>query len=448
MTKKEIKDKIREKKKLMNELNVRVQESNDLEEVRSANVTMTKYQNDIMDLEAKLDELEDRSKDPGCAEYFQGDAPENAQRVNGEIRSTYGGGSFKIGQGFETGSRKPSGIDTLALRSDESMVDRLPADQKRSLDLGKYVRGAVTGNWDNAAEERSAMSTSTTGVIIPQMLSAQIIDKARNLSLFTAAEVPVIPMTSNNLTIARVATDPVFAFKEELAEASESSFTLDSVELKAKTAYGYAYVSREAILSASNLSDILFKVFSQAFADMCDRGMLYGQTAEGSLVDYAPAGIMNDTDIHTVEATNVRYNDFIRAIGKIKKANGNPTVVGMNAATEELLSLLVDSNGQVLEVPKAFADLKKVVSNQLVEDENDGSDALVFDPKAMVIGLQNQLVFRMFQDTDYCIKRNAVGFQIYAMLDCVATQPKHIAKITGIKEVEPEPDVDPDNGEE
>ena len=44
------------------------------------------------------------------------------------------------------------------------------------------------------------------------------------------------------------------------------------------------------------------------------------------------------------------------------------------------------------------------------------------------------MVFRMFQDTDYCIKHGAVGFQIYAMLDCAAVQPKHIAKITGIKE--------------
>ena len=448
MTKKEIKEKIREKRKQINDLGAKVNESKDVNEVREANTKLLSLQNEILDLETQLDELEDRSKDPGCAEYFQGDAPENAQRVNGEIRSTYGGGSFKVGQGFETGSRKPSGIDTLALRSDESMVSRLSADQRRSLDLGKYVRGAVTGDWTNAAEERSAMSTSTVGTIIPEVLSAKIIDKARNLSLFTAAEVPIIPMTSNNLTIGRVATDPVFAFKEELAEASESSFTLDSVQLNAKTAYGYAYVSLEAIHSASNLSDILFQVFSQAFADMCDRGMLYGQKYNGSLVDYAPAGIMNDTDIHTVEATNVRYNDFIRAIGKIKKANGNPTVVGMNAATEELLSLLVDANGQVLEIPQAFVDLKKVVSNQLAEDENDGSDALVFDPKAMVIGFQNRLVFRMFQDTDYCISHGAVGFQLYAMLDCVATQPKHIAKITGIKEVEPEPDVDPDNGEE
>ena len=261
-----------------------------------------------------------------------------------------------------------------------------------------------------------------------------MIDKARNLSLFTAAGVPIVPMDTNNLTIARVAQDPEFAFKEELAEADESSFELEPVELKAKTAYGYAYCSLETIHSAQNLTDILYQVFSQAFADMCDRGMLYGQTASGSLVDYAPAGIMNDTDIHEIEAQNKGYVDFIKAIGAIRRANGTPSVVGMNAATEEYLALLTDSNAQILDEPKAFAALTKVVSNQLKEDTVNGSDALVFDPKAMIIGFQNRMVFRMFQDTDYCIKNGAVGFQIYAMLDCAAVQPKHIAKITGIKE--------------
>ena len=443
MTKKEIKDKIRDKKKMINDIYPKVMSSNDVNEIRAYSAQVDAYNNEILDLEAKLDELEEREKTPDNDAYFQATPPDDAEKRGSNPFKTVA--SFSCGSNG-SGTVKPSGIDTLALRSDETMSSRLGINQ-RSLDLGKYVRGAVTGNWTDAAEERSALSTTTTGVLIPQQLSAQIIDKARNLSLFTAAEVPVVPMTSNNLTIARVKTDPVFAFKDELAEASESSFELDSVQLKAKTAYGYAYVSLEAINSASNLSDILFRVFSQAFADMCDRGMLYGQEYQGSPVDYAPAGIMNDTDIHTVSATNIRYDDFIRAIGKIKRSNGTPAVVGMNAATDEILSLLTDSNGRGLEEPKAFAELKKIVSNQLVEDENDGSDALVFDPKAMVIGVQNQLVFRMFQDTDYCIKHGAVGFQIYAMLDCVATQPKHIAKITGIKEVEPEPDVDPDNGE-
>ena len=433
MTRKEIKDKIRAKKREVRELVQRAQVSQDVAEVRSINDTLTKLRNDLDELEAQLDELEE---DRAAMPPMSGDPiPANAVEVNGNVRDIFRNEqrSFYFGsQSAAAGSAEShmNDLHSFALRSNESLLSRVPKEERKSLDLGKYVRGAVTGIWDNATEERAAFTTSSTGVIIPQVLSAQVIDMARNVSLFTQAGVPIVPMDTNNLTIARVSEDPVFSFKEELAEADESSFSLEPIELKAKTAYGYAYCSLETIHSASNLSEILYQVFSRAFADMCDRGMLYGQNGAA----YAPAGIMNDSDVNTIQATNKHYSDFIRAIGAVRRANGNPTVVGMNAATEEQLSLMTDSNGNILEEPKAFADLQKVVSNQLIEDENTGSDALVFDPNAMIIGMQKQLVFRMFQDNDYCIKNGAMGFQIYAMLDCAATQPKHISKITGIKE--------------
>ena len=430
MTKKELKAQIRAKNKEISEQISKGMRSQDAAEVRSINDTLVKLHADLDELEAQLDELEEQEEQERSAmPVMSGDPiPENAQLVNGNIRSGFFYGSGNTAAG--AAESRVNGIGAFALRSNESLVSRVPKAERKTLDLGKYVRGSVTGNWNDATEERAAFTTSSAGVIIPQVLSAQVIDMARNVSLFAKAGVPIVPMETNNLTIARVAEDPVFAFKEELAEADESSFTLEPVELKAKTAYGYAYCSLETIHSASNLSEILYQVFSRAFADMCDRGMLYGQDGAA----YAPAGIMNDTDVNTIQASNRGFSDFIRAIGAVRRANGNPTVVGMNAATEEQLSLMTDSNGNILEEPKAFADLTKVVSNQLIEDENTGSDALVFDPKAMIIGLQNQLVFRMFQDTDYCIKNGAMGFQIYAMLDCAATQPKHITKITGIKE--------------
>ena len=110
--------------------------------------------------------------------------------------------------------------------------------------------------------------------------------------------------------------------------------------------------------------------------------------------------------------------------------------MGINAGTEEQLALVKDSNGNTLAMPPSLASLKQVVSNQLAEDETDGSDALVFDPKAMIIGLQNNLRFKIIDSTDYCIKNGAIGFQIYSMLDCAVVQPKHICKITGLKELQ------------
>lgn len=419
MKRSEIKEKIRAKDKEIEELHDQVAASHDVEEVRSLTDKARKLRDEKFELVKQLDDLEERDVIPDNAELRNADA----------VRAAFGAGnqsfSMSSGAGAANGMKNES---SYFLRSNESLVSRLPANERKQLDLGKFVRGAVTGNWNGAAEERAAISTSTAGVIIPPVLSAQVIDKARNVSLFTAAGVPIAPMPTNTLTIARVSDYPEFAFKEELEEAEASDLSLDKVELKSKTAYGYAYVSLEAIRSAENLSEVLYDAFSQSIADMCDRAMLYGQGSD----DFAPAGIMNDTDIHTVVASNRYYDDFIKAYGKVRRSNGIPTVVGMNAATEELLALLKDGNGNIIEEPKSFAALQKVVSNQLKEDAEAGSDALVFDPKAMIIGIQNDVSFRMFQDTDYCIKNGAVGFQIYAMLDCVTVQPKHIAKITGI----------------
>ena len=74
--------------------------------------------------------------------------------------------------------------------------------------------------------------------------------------------------------------------------------------------------------------------------------MLYGQYNGSSYDDFAPKGIINDMDINSIEfTTSEGYDAFIKAIGKIKRANGIPSTYCMNADTEEMLDLLKDSMG-------------------------------------------------------------------------------------------------------
>jgi len=307
--------------------------------------------------------------------------------------------------------------------------ERVIADTPNA--LADTVRGIVTGKWSRP-ELKNAISTSGTAVLIPSILSARVIDKARELSLFGAAGVPVVPMESNNLTISRIAEDPTFAFKAEGAAAEESSFTLDSVQLRSHTLYGYCYVTLEAIESSRNLEDILYHVFSQAAAQAIDQAMLYGQSdGEGGYDTFAPAGIMNDTDILTLASTG-GYSDFIRAAGKIRKENGVPTIAAMNSVTDEALQLLADPDGHFIEPPAAFTSLRKIVTNQLAYDAQTGSDALVFDAEAMLIGIQNNLRIRMIEGSDEAIRKGMVAFQLISMLDCKVIRPKAICKITGI----------------
>lgn len=417
MTNKEIRKFIRNKEEERQGLFTKSNASDDVEEVRSLGVKMDECNKVIG--EAK-DELENRQDEVRS---------DNGFNPNATFRSA----SFSM-NGGRTNDVVPADVDKLALRSSESLVSRLGLN--KNLDLGKFVRGMVTGNWENADEEKRSYTTTATGVLIPSVLSAEIIDAARNVSLFTSAGVPVVPMEAGNLKIAKVKKDPTFKFKAEGVAADENSdFELDSVDLKAKTIYGYAYVSLEAIESAKNLTDIIMQAFSQSMANGIDLGLLYGQyNSQSKPETFAPAGIMNDADVNTITATNNAYNDFIKAIGAVRRANGNPTAMGINAETEELLNLLTDNNGNYLEAPKVVADLQKIVSNQLKSDETAGNDALVFDPKAMVIGVQNDIRIRMITDSDECIKKGLVAFQIYSMVDGTATRPTHITKITGIKE--------------
>lgn len=416
MSKLELKKAIRAKEKEIRELQKRSNESTDVTEVRSIGDQIQAIIDELDELKTQLDELEDQEeKDERSLNPFKN----SVELRNGNVV-------------FSTGGAVSS--DGLALRSGDSMVSRCKDQSGKKLDLGKYVRGIVTGNWDNATEERSAMTTGSLGAVIPEVLSAKIIDYARNISIFGSANVPVYPMESNNLTIGRVASDPVFKFKAESTKGNEASFSLDSVELNAKTAYGYAYVSLEAINSAKNLTQILYSVFGQAIADAIDKGLLYGQynATTSSYDTFAPSGIMNDTDVEEVEATANIFTDIIKAVGAVKRNNGTPTVLGVNAVTEELMNLMSDDNGNFQEPPKSVSQLQQIVTNQLAYDETTGSDALVFDPEAIAIGIQKNVVVRMITDSDYCIENGMVGFQIYAMLDGKAVRPTHIAKITGI----------------
>lgn len=418
---------LKNEKEKRDSLYEKIKFSESIEEIRGIQVEIAKSETEIKKLKETIEERNKIEEDSAARDdNSYNDNPEQ-RAFNPLATYSYRNSHSNISSNDELG--------TIALRSKDKLIDILKlTSEERNLDIGKYIRGVVTGNWDGAESEKRALTTTATGVMIPAVLSAQIIDYARNLSLFSSADVPIIPMDSNNITISRIKSDPTFKFKEEGKEIKESSLELESVELKSKTCYGYAYVSLEAIQSSKNLSQTIVNTFSSAIASAIDKGMLYGQYNGSSYDDFAPKGIINDMDINSIEfTTSEGYDAFIKAIGKIKRANGIPSTYCMNADTEEMLDLLKDSNGKYLEKPNSVNELRKIVTNQLNSDEAKGNDALVFDSNSMIIGMQKNINIEMFTNTDECIKKGLVGFRIYSMIDCVATQPKKICKITGIK---------------
>lgn len=437
MTKKEIRDKIRGKKQEIRTVQKKAMCSQDVTEVRSLGETLDKLAKELDDLEDKLSDEDD----PDEGHPVDSGNPTDTEGRSFSPMAAYGTRSFTIGSGdMNVASSAPGDqYGGLALRSGETFVSRLPqGERQQSLDLGNYIRGAVFGNWEGAENERRAMNTTAGGILIPAVLSAEVMDTSRNISLFLGSGVSTIPMPSGNMTVARVTKDPSFKFYAELSEASPSEMELGSIELKAKTARGFCYVSKELLMSAQNLSSVLTRAFGGAIAEMIDKAFLYGQKSGSNADDFAPAGIMNDGAINTLTASAdgvKNYADIIKAIGCIRGKNGMPNTFAINSQTEELFNLFTDTTGQQLNVPNVVAGLNQIVTNQLSYDATAGSDALVYDNTALVVGIQNNIGIRMLDTTDYSVKHNATCFEVTAYLDCVAVRPDHIVKVTGIKPV-------------
>lgn len=309
-------------------------------------------------------------------------------------------------------------------------IDKMYANEE-NLDFGKYVKGALTGNWGNAENERkcyAALSTSTGGVIVPDVLSAEILKKIMNKSLIYRSGVPLVDMKSNNLSIAKVKSNPTGAFKAELATVSPSDAEFEAVELRSKTMYSLCKISLEMLHSAVNLTEVLQNAMADAVADTIDKACIYGSSVEGI------KGLANYDTVNKVTADATNYAQFVNAVGKIRKANGNPTIMGINADTDTTFNLLADTTGQPLNAPSVVDNLQRMVSNNLRNDlgvAKDESEALVYDPNAIIIGQQVGLRFEASRDLG--MNDGSVYLRIYTMLDMAVLRPEHISYISGLK---------------
>ena len=342
---------------------------------------------------------------------------------------------------IETDDKSRTGMISLGLNGavkNESKLTFLNSanilkvyENKDNLDLGKYVRGALTGSWHGAEKEMNefkALSTGTGQVLIPQSLSAEILAKVINKSLIYRSNVPIVDMPSGNLTIAKVLNNPTYGFKEELAPATPQDATFEGVTLKGKMVYGLMQVSLEVLHSAANLSSVLMQAMSDSVADAVDKAMLFGVGTTDI------KGIFNYDTINTVAATAIDYKSFVNAVGKVRALNGQPTIMGINASTDTALNLLADTTGQPLQAPKVIENLNKIVSNNLRNNLGTGtneSEAIVFDPNALIIG--NEVQFSIETSREKGFDNGSVWLRIYSLLDMAVVRPEYITHITALK---------------
>jgi HK97 family phage major capsid protein len=336
---------------------------------------------------------------------------------------------------------QPEATGQTVLKADQKFVDAVKGSypsEFENLSLGRLIRGYVTGNWDGAHLEMKAMgSTPTTagGILIPTVLAARIIDRARNLAAVLRAGAVTVPMTSNNLTMARVTGDVSAAWYAEAGTISESDMTFDAVTLTARKLASLVRVNNELLEDAGNIDTVILESFAAAMALELDRVSLVGTGTAPQ-----PRGVQNTSGINTVAAvgTPSTYDKFIEAIFAVRGYNFEPNAVMYSTRTGERLAKNktgISGDNTPLPVPADFMNLSKYVTNQIPNNLGGATNeslAFIGQWDQLMIGLRSGIAVEISRDASDVFSKDQTLLRCKWRGDVQVAQPRAFTLMSGI----------------
>lgn len=330
----------------------------------------------------------------------------------------------------------------VVLKANQSFADVLkgsyPAEYE-NLSLRKILNGYVNGDWAGAELEMKAMASSPTsagGILIPAVLSARIIDMARNLAAVLRAGAGVVPMTSAQMVMARQTQDVTAGWFGEGAAIDESDAAFDSVTFTARKMAALIRINNELLEDAANVDSVVQTSIAAAIALELDRVCLIGSGTPPE-----PKGIYSVTGVNAVNTvgTPADYDKFLEAIFQVRGYNFNPNAVIYSSRTAETLAKLktgLSGDKTPLPAPADFAALSKFVSNQVANDQGTGDDesyAAVGQFDQLVVGLRHGIQVELSREAGDAFSKDQTLIRATWRGDVQALQPKAFSILKGIK---------------
>lgn len=274
------------------------------------------------------------------------------------------------------------------------------AETYRGLSCGRFLRAMVLGGQTDLERRALAEGTdSAGGHTVPTVLSAELIDLMRAASVVSRAGARTIPLTSDNAVIAKVATDPTPAWRDENAAIAESEPTFAAVTLVPRSLAVLVKVSRELLEDSLNLGTELPRILTAALAQEWDRVALIGTGTAPQ-----PRGIANQSGILTTALSGAltSFAPLVTARTKLLTANHSPNAIIAHPRDEGTLSGLTATDGQPLMAPRQIADLPMLTTTQIAVDGGAGTDeSTIFmgDFTKVVLGLRSQIRVEILRET-------------------------------------------------
>jgi len=297
----------------------------------------------------------------------------NQIRTSGDERRPQAYPRFRDGDGREIVAR--AGVESFS-------------DNPLGGELGDSIHNILRGDIQNV---QVGSTDSGGGYLLTPDMSTRFIDLARSASVCMKAGAVTLPMSTSELTIAGLATDPTSYWRAETGAVTSTDLTFNKIVLRAKTLAAIVPVSIEMLEDATNAGQIIEGALRAAMAQKLDQAALVGTGAASE-----PKGIRNHADVNTIASvgTPADYNKFSLAIGDVMAANYPGKVDGLawinHPRTDDTLDGLQDTTNQPLMPTPRVAALQRYSTTALPTDEGGGSDESV-----SIVGDFSQLAFGM-----------------------------------------------------
>ncbi|SFK38476.1 phage major capsid protein [Geodermatophilus ruber] len=317
----------------------------------------------------------------------------------------------------------------------------VPAEhEQQELSLRKWLRGVATGDWTGAEAEQRSMTGATPaagGYLLPTLLSASVIDKARAATQVMRAGARVFPMAARVVDVPRWEGDPSVAWRQEGAAIPPSDGVIGTVRLTARSLAGLTKVTRELLEDAPEADDLLVQAFAAVVARTVDKVALLGS---GTAPE--PRGIKATPGIQTTAfggangAAPTSYDVLIDAVGSLRDVNEEPTAAIFSPRTGRSFAKLKASDGQPLRAPDYLDGVARLetstVPNDLTAGANsDASDVIVGDYRNLLIGVRTDLQVTLL--TEAFATTGELGVLVWWRGDIAVARPASFCVVSGIR---------------
>lgn len=332
------------------------------------------------------------------------------------------------------------------LHRDVSLADSVRANSPaaaaagENLSLARLLRGVLTSRWDGAEAEVAQMGTTPGGAggfLVPELLSAEVLDLARARARVIQAGARVFPILSNPAHVARLEGDPQAGWRNEHAVIVEGNVTVGRMTFMPKSLAVLVKTSLELLEDAlPTTEEVVRDAIAASIAVELDRVALLG-----SGVAPQPRGLRNTPGVHvmvlgTGNGARPTWNDLVAAAGAVDDANHTPGAFIMAPRTNRTLTTLEDADGNPRRIPATVEDLPRltttqVPTNRVLGTSNDVSDVYVGEWPLLFFGVRTQLVIsplvERFADT------GQVAFVGWVRADMQVARPSAFTIIEGIR---------------